>query len=120
MDLIEMTQFMLVLLQREQIFYPEKPKPTMRELIHQMSVFAEHKTEQGSINYYAPGSEKDSLVKAQLICCFAARKQLSQTTPDLNHVIGGIGRKQSRFASTLGLQDYKRDSDIVEHFSKRW
>lgn len=73
MDLIEMTQFMLSLKQVHKIQFPKKPTKDMLQLIQQTEMFSEVITEQGSVNYYAPGEELDGLVKSLMICCFAGR-----------------------------------------------
>ncbi|MBI1663422.1 MAG: hypothetical protein IS860_08030 [Nitrosopumilus sp.] len=97
MDKIEITQFMLTLMQNHQVKFPQNPSQIMAELEHQIAVYSEHKTEQGSIDYFAPGEEKDNLTKALLICCFAARKQLSLVPNDTVHVGGGIGNKVTQY-----------------------
>jgi len=74
----------------------------MLELKKQIAIFAEHKTEAGSISYYAPGSEHDYGVMALLINCQNAREYLkvgyrgiyvgSQMTdaPEINYGIGNF------------------------------
>ncbi len=77
MDKVEMAQFMLQLRQNHVIEFPERPSKDMSELEEQVALYMEHKTEAGTIDYYAPGEELDSLIKGLLIACFAARKLLS-------------------------------------------
>jgi len=80
MDLIEMTQFLLSLKQIHKIQWPKKRlTPDMLELIQQTEMFTENITEQGTVNYYAPGKELDCLVKALMICCFAGRPYIEKT-----------------------------------------
>ena len=76
MDKIEMVQFMVSLKQNHQVKYISKPNDDMKEMEKQISLFTEKKTEAGGIDYFAPGNELDSLTKALLIACFAARKYL--------------------------------------------
>jgi len=79
MDLIEMTQFLLFLKQIHKIQFPLKKSTTdMLQLIQQTEMFTENITEQGTVNYYAPGDELDCLVKALMICCFAGRPYIEK------------------------------------------
>lgn len=103
MDKVEMIQLMLVLRKNHQIIFPEEPSEDMSQLEHQMSVFTEHKTEAGGIDYFAPGDEFDNLTKALLMLCFAARRQLVaeydeyvmgcpiDETPETNYAMGQFG-----------------------------
>ena len=79
MDLIEMTQFTLSLKQTHSIQFPKNPTNDMAQLIHQTELFTENITEQGTVNYYAPGEELDCLVKALIIACFASRPYVENT-----------------------------------------
>jgi len=112
MDKIEMTQLMLSLKLQDKIQFPPKPKETMTELIKQVELFTEHKTEAGGIDYYAPGDELDNLTKALMICCFAARNILAG---DDDMFFGGpvSGKPRPPYGP-----DYKGDSDIVSELSK--
>lgn len=85
MDIIEQTQFMLSIKLAHKLVFPEKPTTVMAELESQIAMFAEHKTEAGSIDYYAPGDEYDNLTKALIINCFAARPYMQGSTK----IIGG-------------------------------
>lgn len=76
MDMTEMTQLTLSLKQDHKIQFPQKPTEDMEDLIKQTAMFSEHSSEQGTIAYYAPGDELDCLIKALMICLFAARLQL--------------------------------------------
>ena len=80
MDKVEMTQFMLVLKQNHQIEFSTQPSIHMKELEHQWSLFSEHKTEAGNVDYYSPGDELDNLIKSLMIACFAARNILTGNT----------------------------------------
>ena len=77
MDKIEMVQFMVMLIQQKKIKWSPRPSATMKELEEQFVMFIEHKTEAGSVDYYAPGDEFDNLTKAFMVSCFAGRKILS-------------------------------------------
>ena len=74
MDITEMTQYMVVLKQKHQVQFPEKPLRSIKELERQMAMFVEHKTESGTMSYYAPGDEKDNLPRALAAACFGGRK----------------------------------------------
>lgn len=100
MDKVEMTQFMLLLRQDHVIEFPPKPSEDMRELEEQMTLYMEHKTEAGTIDYYAPGEELDSLIKALLIACFAARTYLNGYDGVI--VMGPVRKKTPR-----SMADYK-------------
>lgn len=79
MDLIEMTQFFLSLKQVHKIQFPPKPTKDMLQLIQQTEMFTENITEQGTVNYYAPGEELDCLIKSLMIACFGGRSFLENT-----------------------------------------
>ena len=114
MDKIEMAQFMLELRQNHVIEFPEKPSKDMTELEEQVALYMEHKTEAGTIDYYAPGEELDSLIKGLLIACFAARKILSGNDgiPVMGPVRGKYKPRNARGA------DYQRDTDIVSELGR--
>ena len=79
MDITEMTQLTLSLKQDHRIQFPKKNhSEDMIELMKQMEMFTEHVTEQGTVSYYAPGEELDSLPRALMMCCFAGRITLEQ------------------------------------------
>ncbi len=93
MDIIEMTQFMLQMKLAHKLVFPQEPTKTMQELESQIALFSEHKTESGSIDYYAPGDEFDNLTKALIAVCFAARPYMQSSTK----VIGGpLARRGTR------------------------
>ena len=78
MDMTEMTQLTLSLKQQHKIQFPPNNHHSedMTQLIHQMELFTEHVTEQGTISYHAPGDELDCLPRALMICCFVGRMSL--------------------------------------------
>ena len=78
MDMTEIVQFTYSLKIEHRIKFPEIPTKNMQELERQVSMFTENKTEQGNITYYATGDEHDSLVRALLMCIFAARDYLTE------------------------------------------
>ena len=96
MDKVEMTHFIMVALrQRFQIEFPANPPKTIQKLEHQISMYTEHKTEAGGIDYYAPGDQKDNLTKAFMISIFAERNVLTKFENTV-HVGGGIGTNEIR------------------------
>lgn len=113
-DKIEMTQLMLTLNLKNRIQFPPKPSDFMKELMNQMELFTEHKTEAGGIDYYAPGDEFDCLTKSLRICCFGARNILAG---DDGIFVGGPvhGKYKPRGG---GGPDYKGDSDIVRELTR--
>ncbi len=94
MDKMEITQFMLSLKIKHRIQFPQKRGKDMQELINQIELFTEHKTEAGGIDYYSPGDELDNLTKALMICCFAVRNILSGD--DGLPFIGPVRKKSPR------------------------
>jgi len=78
MDMTEIVQFTYGLKLEHRIKFPEQPTKNMQELERQVSMFTENKTEQGNITYHATGDEHDSLVRALLMCIFAARDYLTE------------------------------------------
>ena len=117
MDKIEMVQWMVKVKLNHQIEFPPNPTVQMQELESQMSIFTEHKTESGNIDYFAPGDEYDNLVKSLMIACFSVRNVIDAGI-NIEHVGGGI---QSNI-SPLGTKgsDYKRDTDIVDALTKQY
>jgi len=79
MDKTEMVQYTMMLLQKLKLMFSPDDTPTMRKLMKQFAIFNEKKTEAGNVDYYAPGNELDSLVKALLVACFAARKYMGSS-----------------------------------------
>lgn len=78
MDMTEMVQLTLSLKQDKKIQWPAKCSNDMKQLIKQMETFTENITEQGTVSYYSPGDELDSLPKALMIALFANRVALQQ------------------------------------------
>ena len=118
LDIIEMTQFLLQLKINHQIQFPENPGQTMRVLESQIALFTEHKTEAGGIDYFAPGDELDNLTRALMICCFAVRNVLQG---DFTLPVGGpLYKNKRRRPRFFGQPDFKRDTDIVAHFTRRF
>ena len=101
MDKVEMVQWMIVMGQNHQIEFPPNPSKSMKELEIQMNVFAEKTTEAGGTDYFAPGDEYDNLVKALMIACFAARKQIR---------IDGDFQRVTKSKKTPRYHHSKRDS----------
>lgn len=98
MDKLEMVQFTLWLRQAERLKFPARPSPNVRALEEQMAMFTEHKTEAGSVDYYAPGEEHDELVKALLMALFSARSLLetARRTVGLYGPMDGAGAALDR------------------------
>lgn len=78
MDKNEMVRLMAHWFQDGSIVFPSRLTVELSELKRQLTIFAEHKTETGSVSYRAEGQEHDDLVMALMLACFHAR-----------HMIGG-------------------------------
>ena len=117
MDKIEMVQWMVKVKLNHQIEFPPNPTVPMQELESQMSIFTEHKTESGNIDYFAPGDEYDNLVKSLMIACFSVRNVIDSGI-NIEHVGGGITNN----ISSLDTKefDYKQDTDIVDALTKQY
>ncbi|MCH9657197.1 hypothetical protein K0U27_00645 [archaeon] len=78
MDKNENVKWFLNMKAEHRIIFPtdENCSADMLELKRQIAIFAEHKTEAGSVSYYAPGSEHDDGVMALLINCQKAKQYL--------------------------------------------
>jgi len=61
----------------------------MLELKRQIAIFAEHKTEAGSVSYYAPGAEHDDGVMALMINIQKVKQYLKPGGRG-SHVIGQV------------------------------
>ena len=96
MDKTEQVQFMIQMNQEHRILFPKTEHPIIVKLIKQFKNFAEHKTEQGSIDYYAGGESLDDLTKALITVCFGVRKLLI-SGGDVSHVGGKIEMPQFRW-----------------------
>ena len=66
----------------------------MKSLENQVAMFTEHRTEAGGIDYYAPGEERDELVKALLAALFSARTLLQEGRGDQG-LYGSLDPKQA-------------------------
>ena len=76
MDKVEQVQFTIWLRQQDDppgLRWPSNPSKSMKALEEQMAQYSEHKTEAGSVDYYAPGEERDEMVKALLAALFSVR-----------------------------------------------
>lgn len=73
MDKNEMVRLMAHWFLDGSIVFPVNKTPELMELERQLKIFAEHKTETGSVSYRAEGSEHDDLVMALMLACFGAR-----------------------------------------------
>ena len=81
MDKVEQVQFTIWLRQQDDppgLRWPADPSPEMKGLEEQMAQYSEHKTEAGSVDYYAPGEERDEMVKALLAALFSVRMLLEK------------------------------------------
>lgn len=97
MDLIEMTQFLLSLKQVHKIQYPKGNRTgDMQQLINQTEMFTENISEQGTVNYYAPGNEFDCLIKSLMICCFAGRPFIEEAQMPFMIVYGENTKSQAQ------------------------
>ena len=74
MDKVEMVQWMYEMKIGHHIKFPLHGTKNMNVLERQISVFGEHKTESGGMDYYAPGEEHDDYVRGLMILCFSARR----------------------------------------------
>lgn len=73
MDKNEMVRLMAHWFLDGSIQFPINKTAELTELERQLKIFAEHKTETGSVSYRAEGSEHDDLVMALMLACFGAR-----------------------------------------------
>ena len=74
MDKIDMVRYMIIMFKDGRIVFPKNPQGEVKELLRQLSIFAEHKTEgTGNVRYQAEGSEHDDLVMALMLACFYCR-----------------------------------------------
>ena len=76
MDKTEMVSWFVNSKELHQIIFPEKRNSNVMELERQLSIFSEHKTESGNIDYFAPGEENDDMILALILACFGARNYL--------------------------------------------
>ena len=78
LDKVEQVQFAIWLRQQQGLRWPSRPSRQVKSLEEQMAQYSEHKTEAGSVDYYAPGEERDELVKALLAALFSVRMLLER------------------------------------------
>lgn len=78
MDKNEMVRLMAHWFQDGSIVFPTQTTPELTELKRQLAIFAEHKTETGSVSYRAEGSEHDDLVMALMLACWYARNMIGR------------------------------------------
>jgi len=118
MDLIEMTQFLLSRKQVHAIQFPKKPTKDMLQLIQQTEMFSEVITEQGTVNYYAPGEELDGLIKSLMICCFAGRPYIEKAQIPFMVVVGEpiIKSQDEDMQETLDKLLGKKPESPLEHY----
>lgn len=95
LDMTEMAQLFLKFKLKHQIRFVKNPRKSMRELESEVSTFTEHRTEQGTMTYYAPGEENDHMIKSLMNCCFAVRRDI-ETGSGGGTVMGPLG-KDSKF-----------------------
>jgi len=107
MDMTEIVQFTYGLKLEHRIKFPEYPTKNMQELERQISMFTENKTEQGNITYHATGDEHDSLVRALLMCIFAARDYLIEK--DYEPIVFYPMRIPDPFGSVRGVDPVEFD-----------
>ena len=104
MDKNENVKWFLNMKAEHRIIFPtdDNCSEDMLELKRQIAIFAEHKTEAGSVAYYAPGSEHDDGVMALMINIQKAKQYLKvggsgiyvgsqlNDTPEINYAMGSI------------------------------
>jgi len=104
MDKNENVKWVLNMKAEHRIIFPtdQNCSGDMLELKRQIAIFAEHKTEAGSVAYYAPGQEHDDGVMALLINCQKAKEYLKVSgngiyvgsslneTPEINYAMGSF------------------------------
>lgn len=96
MDKNAMVKLMLQWKAEERLLFPSSTNAELEELKRQLSIFSEHRTDSGSVSYYAEGQEHDDLVMALMLACFKARAYMTETkrvivTTNKRHDIYGGG-----------------------------
>jgi len=76
MDKNEMVRLMSHWFNSKLIIFPRIKDKEMKELQRQISIFAQYRSEAGSVSYRAEGNEHDDLVMSLMLCCFIARKHM--------------------------------------------
>ncbi len=86
MDKNEMVRLMIHWFLDGSIVFPEVMTSELMELERQLRIFAEIKTEAGSLSYRAEGSEHDDLVMALMLACFGARNLIGAQHVQLHNI----------------------------------
>ena len=73
MDKNMMAMYIANLMNDNKIKFPPTGSKDMKELERQIAIFAEHRTEAGNVQYYAPGNEHDDLAMAFMLAIHIAR-----------------------------------------------
>ena len=91
MDKVDMVRYMLIMFNDGRIVFPRNPQGEVKELLRQLSIFAEHKSDgpmgTGNVRYQAEGNEHDDLVMALMLACFYARMFVDkgENQPRIHH-----------------------------------
>ena len=104
-DKVEQVQFAIWLRQVGALRWSSRPTGRMVALEEQLAQFSEHKTEAGSVDYYAPGEERDELVKALLAALFSGRTLLEKGRPRQGFY-GSVDLGSQRSAERAVLQGH--------------
>lgn len=109
MDKNENVKWFLNMKAEHRIIFPtdKNCSADMLELKRQIAIFAEHKTDAGSVSYYAPGSEHDDGVMALMINIQKV-KQYLKPGGGRDHVGGGLSNNKN---SSL-IDDYSTINEI--------
>jgi hypothetical protein len=108
MDKNENVKWFLNMKAEHRIIFPvdKKCSPAMLELKRQIAIFAEHRTEAGTVSYYAPGEEHDDGVMALMINIQKVKQYLKPGGQG-GHVIGQVPEyrqlQPQQFMSSTGL-----------------
>ena len=102
MDKNENVKWFLNMKAEHRIIFPVDTKcsAAMLELKRQIAIFAEHKTDAGSVSYYAPGSEHDDGVMALMINIQKAKQYLK--VGDIGVYVGSPMIEQSEINYSMG------------------
>ena len=117
-DRVEQVQFTIWLRQVRALRWPRSPSPHVQALEEQVAQFAEHKTEAGSVDYYAPGEERDELVKALLAALFSARVLLERGRPSQGYY-GAVDLGTERSAELAALRGEGTLHALLQAFEGR-
>ena len=101
MDKNEMVKWMLAMMQQGRLIFPDKDSPATAELKRQLSIFAEKKTDAGSVSYGAEGKEHDDFVMALMLACFAAKKYLGRGSG--RHFVASTGVTSHHHGHNVGI-----------------